>query len=171
MGKGKDRPGERSIQGEGGAEGGDVVEGFPGEEVDVAGEGVAVGVAEGLGYRARGAAYVAVCGGLEVDGIAELQAAFDGGGAHIENLADFGRDFGVGEGYAGGAVGVDVEAYRAGYADGVGYLYEGFAAYAGGYKVLGDVAGGVGCRAVYFGGVFAREGRRRGRRVRRKCRR
>ena len=59
-------------EGEGGTELVDVVELLPGEELHLAGEGLAGGVAESLGDRAGGAAYMAVGGGLQVDGGAEL---------------------------------------------------------------------------------------------------
>lgn len=67
-----------------------MVELLPGEELHLAGEGLARGVAESLGDRAGCAADMAVGRGLKVDGGAELQAAFDGGGAHVENLIHLG---------------------------------------------------------------------------------
>ena len=81
---------------------------------------------EGFLYGAWGASDVAVGGCLQVDGVAQLQAVFDGVGAHVEYLGYDSGDFAVGHVDFGCAAGVDVEAYGLGHADGVGYLHEGF---------------------------------------------
>ena len=98
-----------------------------------------------------------VGGGGFVDRVLELEAVDDVVRAHREDLADAFRDLAVGHVDLGGAVGVDVESDGFGFADGVGHLDEHLVAETGGHQVLGDVAGGVGSRAIDFRGVFAGE--------------
>lgn len=140
---------------EGVADGVGHVEFFPGEEFYFAGNGLLAEGFECLGDGAGCAAHVTVGGCLAVDGGAEFQALLDGVWAHVEELLYAARDLAVGHIDLGGAVGVDIEAYRLGDADGVGYLDEGTRCDAGGNEVLGYVAGGVGCGAVDLAGVFA----------------
>lgn len=140
---------------EGGADCVGHVEFFPGEEFYFAGNGLLAESFECLGDGAGCASHVAVGGCLAVDGGAEFQALLDGVGSHVEELLYAARDLAVGHIDLGCAVGVDIEAYRLGDADGVGYLDEGTRCDAGGNEVLGDVAGSVGSRAVDLAGVFA----------------
>lgn len=83
---------------QGGAEGVDVVEAFPGEEVDGEGAVAVVGVVEGLGDGLWLASDVAVGCCLAVDGFAKAQALLYGVGAHVEYAGYFCGDFCVGEG-------------------------------------------------------------------------
>ena len=144
---------------EGLADGVDVVELFPCEEFDLEGLGAAVVVGvEGLGDGAWLASHVAVGCGFLVDGVAELEALLDGVGTEVEEPGDVFGYLAVAVGDVAGAVGLDVDADGLGYADGVGELDEDLVGNAGGDEVLGDVTGGVGCAAVYLGGVLAGEG-------------
>ena len=68
-----------------------------------------------------------------------------------------GEQFAVSAFGFGGAVGGHEHAHRLGHADGVGHLHQHLVGHAGGHQILGDVAGGVGRRAVHFARVFARE--------------
>ena len=56
-----------------------------------------------------------------------------------------------------GAVGVHAEAHGASHTDGISHLHEHFVGNSGSHHVLGDVAGGIGSRAVNFRWVFSRE--------------
>ena len=140
---------------QGGAEGVDVVEAFPGEEVDGEGAVAVVGVVECLGDGLRLASDVAVGCGLAVDGLAQAQSLLYGVWAHVEYLRYFCRERGIGEADMRCAEGVDAQAHGACHADGVGHLHESAVGDAGGHDVFGDVPCGVGCGAVDLGGVFA----------------
>ena len=58
----------------------------------------------------------------------------------------------------GCAVGIYAYAYGFCNSYGICYLHQRAVGYSGRNEVLGDVARGIGCRTVDFGGVFAREG-------------
>ena len=102
---------------------------------------------------------MAVACGLAIDRVAQSESLFEGIGGHVDawHVCHYGCDLGVGEFYLGCAVGVDAEADRLSFADGVGDLHEDTVSHSCGHKVLCYVAGGIGCRAVYLGGVFALE--------------
>ncbi len=137
----------------------DGVEGFPSKESNLDVAVACIAVVEMLGDCLGVAAHVSVGGCLGVDGLAEVKSFLDGVGGHVETFHSFHHlgNLAVGEVDAGGATGVDAEADRLCHADGVGYLHEGLTCDTGGNEVFGDVAGGIGCRAVDLGGVFARE--------------
>ena len=135
-----------------------LVELLPGEELHVDGLRLVVAAGEGLPDHLVLSAHVAVGGGLYIHRLAELQLAFYRLGAQVEELADLPGYLTVGHLDAALAVGVDVDAHWLCNADGVAYLHQHLVGNAGGYHVLGDVACGVGCRAVNLRRVFAREG-------------
>lgn len=111
-----------------------------------------------LGDASGLAAHVAVGGCLAVDRGAEIETLHYGGRTEVEEGEQALGNLAVGEaGHAACAFGVDIKTYGLGATYGVGYLHEGFAGQAGGHYVLGDMTGGVGCRAVDFRRVFARE--------------
>ena len=104
------------------------------------------------------AAHVAVGGGGAVDGVLEAETLDDGVGAHVEEgLLSCGY-LAVGHVHMGGAVGVHIESHRLGHADGVGHLHQHLVADTRSHHVLGDMARGVGRRAVHLRGVLAAEG-------------
>ena len=134
-----------------------VVELFPGEEFYLHG---LVGHARGresLGYGLRFAAHVAVGSRFLVDGTAQLEALLDGMRREREDLLHFLGNLSVGKGNVRTAVGVHVNAHRLCHADGIAQLHEHLVGHARSHHILGDVAGGIGSRAVYLRGVFARE--------------
>ena len=56
------------------------------------------------------------------------------------------------------AVGVDIDAHGLSHTDGVCQLHKHLVGHTGSHHVLGDIAGGVCCAAVYLAGILAREG-------------
>src|SRR5690606_20359327 len=106
----------------------------------------------------RLAAEVAVGGGLAVDRFVEPEVRADRAGGQATELVDsHDRPLYPVVPDAAGAVGVDVERQRFGHADGIGELDRAALGEAGGDEVLGQVAGGVSCRAVELGRVLAAE--------------
>ena len=77
--------------------------------------------------------------------------------SHVEDSVETVGDFLVGKIDVACAVGVDEEAHRLGYADGVSHLHENFVGNSGSYGVFSHVSSGVSSRAVDLAGVFARE--------------
>ena len=99
---------------------------------------------------------MAVGGGGGVDGILQAEAADDGGGAEVEELADLGGNLCIRPDT--GTVGVYVDADGLCNADGIGELHEAFVGNAGGYQVLCQIACGIGGAAVHFRRIFSGEG-------------
>src|SRR3546814_13525521 len=101
------------------------------------------------------AAEVAVAGGALVDRWHQVEHLQDAEGAQVEVLADQLLDHVVAD--LAGAEGGDRDAGRLGDADGVADLHLAAVGQARGDHVLGDVARGVGGRAVDLGRVLAGE--------------
>ena len=120
--------------------------------------GVFVLVMHFHGASERLATEVTVGSRLLEDGVGEAETLHDEVGAQVDHVLHLEGDLGIAHLDVRRAVGVDVEAHRLGHADGVGDLNQGLVADAGGHEVLGDVAGGIGCRAVHLRAVLAREG-------------
>src|SRR2546423_4382574 len=102
-----------------------------------------------------GAAEVAVGRRLLVDRTAQLQLANDFERAEVEVLVDQRLDGGNRD--ALGAEGLDKDRHRFAHADGIGDLDLAMTGEARRHDVLGDVAGGVGARAVDLGWVLSRK--------------
>jgi len=99
---------------------------------------------------------VAVGGSLLEDGATQVEALDDALGGELEVLANELDEARLGDGAR--AEGVDADADRLGYSDGVGELDLDAVGEAGCDDVLGNVAGHVGCAAVDLGGVLSGEG-------------
>jgi hypothetical protein len=77
-------------------------------------------------------------------------------GRQVHHLAQ--RLFELGFVDLAGAVQVDIDRQRLGHADGVGELDRAAVGETGGHDVLGEIARGIGGRAVDLGRILAREG-------------
>src|SRR5579884_1370976 len=102
------------------------------------------------------AAKVAESGCGLVDGAAQVERLDDGRRSQVEVFVNQVDDLFVGD--VAGAKGLNEERERACHADGVGNLQFQPVGDSGGDQVFGDVAGRVGCRAVYLCRVLAAEG-------------
>jgi len=99
---------------------------------------------------------VAVLGGLEVDGLGEIQLLDDDTGPEVEVVADYLDE--LVRRLLRGAVGIDVDGEGLSDADGVRELDKGTTAEAGGDEGLGNPAADVGSRAVDLREVLSGEG-------------
>jgi len=99
---------------------------------------------------------VTVLGGLEVDGLVEVELTDDDTGPHVEVVAD--NLHKLLRGLLGGAVGIDVDGKGLGNSNGVRKLDEGTAAELGGDEGLGNPSREVGGRSVDLGEILAGEG-------------
>jgi hypothetical protein len=87
-----------------------------------------------------------------------LSVSLDGFGAQVEELFHLVGDLAVAHLDMAAAVGVDIDAHGLSHTDGIGQLHKHLVGHAGSHHVLGDIAGGIGCRAVHLDWVLAREG-------------
>ena len=122
-----------------------VVEFFPSEEFDFDFLHASILAAECLLHDLGRASYVAVRGSFFVDGLAQLDAFFDGLGAEVEEVLDAFSNLAIVECYVALAVSVDVDGVRFSHADCVAQLHEHFVCHACCYHVLCNVACCVGC--------------------------
>lgn len=99
---------------------------------------------------------VTVLGGLEVDGLGQIQLLDNDTGTEVKVVTDD-LDELIG-GLGGGAVGLDEDGQRLSNTNGVGELDEGTAGKASVDEGLGDPTSNVGSRAVDLGVVLTREG-------------
>lgn len=93
-----------------------------------------------------------ISGGLLINRSEKPQPFDDCRGAQIEVLLDERENFSIGQ--LAGAEGIYGDGYRLCHTDGVGKLYLQPPRNPRRYKVLGDVAGGIGGAPVYLGGVL-----------------
>ena len=106
--------------------------------------------------RFRRAAEMAVSGGARIDRLVEVEMLANAARREVHDLHQ--RAFELGFVDAAGPVQVGVDRQRLGDADRVGELQGAALGQAGGDDVLGEIARGVGGRAVDLGRVLAREG-------------
>src|SRR5690606_13827212 len=92
------------------------------------------------------AAEMAVGRGLGIDRAVEIELGADAAGAEVEYFAEHGFELGFLD--LAGAVQIDIDRQRLGDADGVAELDRGTVGETGGDDVLGEIARGVGGRAV-----------------------
>ena len=113
---------------------------------------------------------MSVRGCLAINWVAELEPLLYGIWTEVEDVAVRGVggvvlvchnalcDFCIGECDMRGSEGVDIDAHGVGFADCICDLNQHTVGDACSDEVLGYVPGGISGRAVYLGGVFAREG-------------
>ena len=91
---------------------------------------------------------MAVGGRFLIDGVAQFQPLFNGPRAHVKQFLEYAGYLGVALVHMACAKGVYKEAHRFGLANGIGYLHQHLVGNARCHGVFGNVARGVGCRAV-----------------------